>query len=156
MDPWNGLMRQTSTAMVTIPLSLSFFYKTKKKPDMIDVNGKRFLSWVYVVVVILLFVVCCQGILLWQVVMREEPFVEVRPIFKLPMQIIMGNRPAITPRAAAGLPRPITELIEQCWSHDPNKRPTFHQIVPMLLQSGDCWCSADFFCPPTEDNGVAL
>ncbi len=103
-------------------------------------------------VVVLFF----KGILLWQVVMREEPFAEVRPIFKLPMQIIMGNRPAITPHAAAGLPRPITELIEQCWSHDSNKRPTFHQIVSMLLQSGDCWCSADFFCSPTEYKEVAL
>jgi len=42
-------------------------------------------------------------------------------------------------------PPEVISLIEDCWNHDPDKRPTFRQIIELLQEAKD---KSKFFHPP--------
>ena len=62
------------------------------------------------------------AILLWEICALEPPF-------KTPPKIIpRWRRPALTKIASV----PLRRLLQQCWHYDPNRRPTFAEIVPQF------------------------
>ena len=69
------------------------------------------------------------GIILWEILTREEPYEE-----KEPMQIVVevvneGLRPTIR---AELLDAPLVPLMRDCWHTEPGSRPTFEKIVERL------------------------
>lgn len=68
------------------------------------------------------------GILLWELVTSMRPY-EGEDFTKVTIEILENNkRPIIPDNIAPNL----RILIEKCWDRDPEKRPSFHQIVTML------------------------
>ncbi|CEG50421.1 tkl protein kinase [Plasmopara halstedii] len=68
------------------------------------------------------------GIVLWELLARDQPFRGLTPIqaaFAVARQLM---RPAL-PRQT---PQKIGELIEHCWHHDPARRPDFGAILEAL------------------------
>ncbi|KAF2072479.1 hypothetical protein CYY_006211 [Polysphondylium violaceum] len=73
------------------------------------------------------------GIILWELYTRAHPFDEFsfgQWMSKLEDEIIRGLRPTIPPSC----PPEYVELIQSCWTHEPNSRPTFTSIVESLGQ----------------------
>ncbi|KAF2077450.1 hypothetical protein CYY_001223 [Polysphondylium violaceum] len=74
------------------------------------------------------------GIVLWELISREVPFDEFYDELKwntiLEDKIIKGLRPTIPSEC----PNPMKELISECWSDDPKKRPSFASIITRLQQ----------------------
>ncbi|EFA77570.1 RasGEF domain-containing protein [Heterostelium album PN500] len=71
------------------------------------------------------------GIILWELYTRSHPFDEYsfgQWMSKLEDEIIRGLRPNIP----ASCPPEYVELIQSCWTHEPNSRPTFTSIVESL------------------------
>jgi GAF domain-containing protein len=69
------------------------------------------------------------GIILWEILTRDEPYEE-----KEPMQIVVevvneGLRPTI---AAEMMDSPLVPLMTDCWHTEPQMRPTFEKIVERL------------------------
>jgi len=69
------------------------------------------------------------GIILWEILTRQEPYEE-----KEPMQIVVevvndGLRPTI-PREHEN--SPLVPLMKDCWAQDPDQRPTFNIIVDRI------------------------
>jgi len=67
------------------------------------------------------------GIILWEILTRGSPFAGVHPT-RLVTQVIAGARPEIPNNCPAAF----RTLIEQCWQHSPDKRPTWPQILSDL------------------------
>ncbi|XP_065178459.1 uncharacterized protein LOC135809116 [Sycon ciliatum] len=71
------------------------------------------------------------GVILWELCSRKVPFSEF-PDFKWMSKISdaveAGRRPTIPEDCQADL----SELMQQCWHHDPEQRPTFKDIVRTL------------------------
>ena len=69
------------------------------------------------------------GIILWEILTREEPYEE-----KEPMQIVVevvneGLRPTIRPEL---LDSPLVPLMRDCWHTEPSSRPTFEKVAERL------------------------
>ena len=69
------------------------------------------------------------GIILWEILTREEPYEE-----KEPMQIVVevvneGLRPTVRTEL---LDAPLVPLMRDCWHTEPGSRPTFEKIVERL------------------------
>lgn len=67
------------------------------------------------------------AILVYEMVTLEEPFKRM-PAVQLAKDVCSGSRPEIP----ADTPDCYRALITQCWSQEPEKRPTFSKIVDML------------------------
>eukprot|EP01129_Flabellula_baltica_P015733 TRINITY_DN8114_c0_g1_i1.p1 TRINITY_DN8114_c0_g1~~TRINITY_DN8114_c0_g1_i1.p1 ORF type:complete len:1122 (+),score=231.22 TRINITY_DN8114_c0_g1_i1:81-3446(+) len=67
------------------------------------------------------------GIILWEIVARDEPFSDVSPI-SIPLYVIRGERPVIPKYCDEKLKK----LIKRCWAKNPSKRPSFNDIVSSL------------------------
>jgi len=68
------------------------------------------------------------GIVLWEILTREEPFAQYQSFDKFKEAIcIRHERPEI-PECVPSL----KALMEDCWQPDPNKRPSFKEIIERL------------------------
>lgn len=68
------------------------------------------------------------AILVWQLVTREEPFADrgqIEAAVAVSMQSARPPFPTDTPEA-------IMKLIEQCWSEDPEQRPSFDIVADTI------------------------
>ena len=75
------------------------------------------------------------GVVLWEVLTRAVPyttnvFAEPPDTWMLQRLVAGGLRPGITAQSGWA----VSELIEQCWSGDAARRPTFVGVVETLLQ----------------------
>eukprot|EP00948_MAST-09A_sp_MAST-9A-sp1_P003083 g3083.t1 len=71
------------------------------------------------------------GILLWSLWMCVEPYQDRSwNVFHLVLKICRGFRPPVPP----SMPRPLVELMVDCWDINPQKRPTFHDIVMRMQE----------------------
>uniref|UniRef100_M4BAK4 Protein kinase domain-containing protein n=1 Tax=Hyaloperonospora arabidopsidis (strain Emoy2) TaxID=559515 RepID=M4BAK4_HYAAE len=68
------------------------------------------------------------GIVLWELLARDQPFRGLTPIQAAFAVARQHMRPAL-PRQT---PVMIGELIEHCWHHDPARRPDFDSILEAL------------------------
>ncbi|KAK1944670.1 Serine/threonine-protein kinase STY17 [Phytophthora citrophthora] len=68
------------------------------------------------------------GIVLWELLARDQPFRGLTPIQAAFAVARQQMRPAL-PRQT---PQKIGELIEHCWHHDPSRRPDFGAILEAL------------------------
>ncbi|TDH73402.1 uncharacterized protein CCR75_002409 [Bremia lactucae] len=68
------------------------------------------------------------GIVLWELLTRDQPFRGLTPIQAAFAVARQQMRPAL-PRQT---PKKIGELIEHCWHHDPARRPDFGAILEAL------------------------
>ena len=72
------------------------------------------------------------GIILYEIFTGEVPFQNMK-FYKITQSIVNGERPKFpTP-----IPKCQRDLIESCWSQDPNKRPTFSKICSELKNNSD-------------------
>jgi len=66
------------------------------------------------------------GVILWQLLTEKVPFEgKFTQTHQLVEAVTRGERPAIPNNT----PKKLRELIEQCWHQNPEKRPTFQQIL---------------------------
>ena len=68
------------------------------------------------------------AITLWQTATREKPWATV-PVWDVPARVIRGKRPPIP----ATLPADYAALIRRCWAADPAERPSFSEILDLLV-----------------------
>ncbi|KAK8837065.1 hypothetical protein M9Y10_037114 [Tritrichomonas musculus] len=68
------------------------------------------------------------SIIVYEIMTSIKPFGNLN-FFMLPLQITKGYRPDISIQ----IPEAYVNLIRDCWSQDPLKRPTFNQIMDRLL-----------------------
>ncbi|XP_073124780.1 serine/threonine/tyrosine-protein kinase HT1-like [Henckelia pumila] len=68
------------------------------------------------------------GLILWEFLAGTIPYEEMTPIQAAFAVVNKNLRPAIP----SGCPPTMKDLIEQCWSLQPDKRPEFWQIVKVL------------------------
>ena len=65
----------------------------------------------------------------YEILTNEKPFSETDKASQIYQKVVMkGERPVIK----ENIPRRFKTLIEECWSQDPNQRPTFDDIVYQL------------------------
>lgn len=69
------------------------------------------------------------GIILWEAVTREEPFMEYSSYEEF-MNAVVRER--CRPRIPRGTPQLIRRLMEQCWQQNSKSRPTFDAIIRQL------------------------
>lgn len=68
------------------------------------------------------------GVVLWEMIAKDQPFRGMTPIQAAFAVARQQMRPAL-PRYT---PLKIGELVEHCWHQDPNRRPTFSDILEAL------------------------
>ncbi|KAK8845724.1 hypothetical protein M9Y10_020642 [Tritrichomonas musculus] len=64
------------------------------------------------------------GIIIYEIITNEEPFKEF-DVFEIRSKVKKGFRPPFN----CPIPESYKNLIERCWSQDPEERPTFDQIL---------------------------
>ncbi|CAJ0863938.1 4934_t:CDS:2 [Entrophospora sp. SA101] len=68
------------------------------------------------------------GILMWTLGAGIKPFHNVAHNEELAQKIIDGKRPKISKEA----PKSYNDLMQQCWDHDPSKRPTASKLYETI------------------------
>jgi hypothetical protein len=77
-------------------------------------------------------VVAFRWAVLWQLLTEKVPFEgKFTQTHQLVEAVTRGERPAIPNNT----PKKLRELIEQCWHQNPEKRPTFQQILDSKVHS---------------------
>ncbi|KAL2612981.1 hypothetical protein R1flu_024673 [Riccia fluitans] len=74
------------------------------------------------------------GIVLWELFTGHMPYEEMSAIQAAFAVAHKHTRPAIPDSC----PRPLKQLMEECWAENPEKRPHFWQIVQRLDELQDC------------------
>ncbi|KAH8397360.1 hypothetical protein KR215_000749, partial [Drosophila sulfurigaster] len=74
------------------------------------------------------------GIIFWEVMSRKMPFYEFNNLHPLAIhkKIIEDNRPKINDMMIYEDSECIKPIIEKCWDHDPEKRPTMKELCDFL------------------------
>ncbi|AGO85889.2 Serine/threonine protein kinase [Pandoravirus salinus] len=73
------------------------------------------------------------GIILWEVLTREQPYAGMSPAAIAVAVIRDGARPRMPDEATmAAHPQAYVDLIHDCWHRDPTVRPTFMEIMTRL------------------------
>lgn len=67
------------------------------------------------------------GLITYEIITGEEPFKSIQ-IYELPSKVVNGERPIIN----NFVPDSYKDLIESCWSSNPEDRPSFDEIVEKL------------------------
>lgn len=70
------------------------------------------------------------GIILWEVLSREQPFKDIELTFSILWNVHKGNRPPLI----EGCPRPIEELMTNCWAKNPSDRPSMDYVVEVMTE----------------------
>lgn len=70
------------------------------------------------------------GIILWEMAGREIPFNDLSAM-EIGMKIALQN---IRPNISPGMPNVLIKFMKLCWNLEPNKRPRFDQLLPILLK----------------------
>lgn len=70
------------------------------------------------------------GIILWEVLAREQPFKDIEVSFGILWNIHKGNRPPLID----GCPKPIEDLMTSCWSKSAAERPDMDYVVEVMAE----------------------
>lgn len=73
------------------------------------------------------------GIILWQIAARQRPYEGADPSV-IEGCVCNGEREELVD----GCPEGYMDLVQQCWTHDPSKRPSIEQVLKILsaIKSG--------------------
>ena len=78
------------------------------------------------------------GMMLWEMIKKEIPFNDLGPM-NAGRAILNGQRPQI-PRST---PKPLQQLIKDCWQFDIERRPSFVEILSRMRKEIICFSGAD-------------
>jgi serine/threonine protein kinase len=81
------------------------------------------------------------GIVMWEVMTRHAPWKKYKRFFEVWKRVLKGERPRIRDRDAENAPRGYMELMKDCWSQNPSKRPSFVvalQTIRVIIMSSGC------------------
>jgi serine/threonine protein kinase len=68
------------------------------------------------------------GLILWEIFMRVQPYGDYKTVSELRRAVCKEDvRPPLK-----GIPQCLADLMEQCWGKDPQRRPSFVQVLEML------------------------
>jgi serine/threonine protein kinase len=67
------------------------------------------------------------GITLWELITRKDIYPGKNPL-NVAMEVVKGTRPPVP----QDCPTEVSQLMEKCWDADPNKRPSFKEILRYL------------------------
>lgn len=70
------------------------------------------------------------GIMLWQLVTRQQPYSDMR-MQQVVVRVVNDN---LRPEFPAHIPERYTELAQACWARDPALRPTFDEVLLRLSE----------------------
>ncbi|GJQ14531.1 hypothetical protein GpartN1_g6322.t1 [Galdieria partita] len=70
------------------------------------------------------------GIILWEMVAKQLPYYGIQPMQVAVAVLSKQMRPPLPPNC----PAPLSQLIQLCWHQDPNRRPSFPEIMKLLEQ----------------------
>lgn len=79
------------------------------------------------------------GIILWEVLSREQPFKEIETTYSIMWHVHKGNRPPLI----EGCPRPIHDIMTQCWDRIPQNRPSMEDVVEKMTQLASLFPGGD-------------
>jgi tRNA A-37 threonylcarbamoyl transferase component Bud32 len=79
------------------------------------------------------------GIILWEILTGAEPW-EGLPAIQIITQVVASESRLEIPD---GTPADLRGLIEECWTRDPNARPTFEEILRRFHHNQICFPGAD-------------
>lgn len=65
------------------------------------------------------------ALVLWSIFSQKHPYEDFSNQYQIIKFVVEGNRP--TP--PAGCPAPVIKIMENCWQHNPESRPTFDEVV---------------------------
>ena len=71
------------------------------------------------------------GIIIWEVCTREKPYDCLSKENILFRVSVRKERPSLK-RINNDTPKKLVELMQKCWEHDPNKRPSFKEIIQFI------------------------
>ncbi|XP_065087059.1 mitogen-activated protein kinase kinase kinase 7 isoform X2 [Ochlerotatus camptorhynchus] len=70
------------------------------------------------------------GIILWEVIAREQPFKSMENPYAIMWKVHQGSRPPLI----EGCPKPLEELMINCWTQNPANRPSMQEVVDKMNQ----------------------
>ncbi|XP_043281270.1 mitogen-activated protein kinase kinase kinase 7-like [Venturia canescens] len=69
------------------------------------------------------------GVILWEILSRRKPFDDIGgSAYRIMWAVHIGQRPPLL----EGCPRPIEQLIVQCWRKIPEERPSMNEVVRIM------------------------
>lgn len=68
------------------------------------------------------------GIILWELVARKQPFVDLQQAFRIQWSVYKGTRPPLV----KDCPKPIEDLMVSCWAENPSERPPMDLVVEVM------------------------
>uniref|UniRef100_A0A182P6L5 Mitogen-activated protein kinase kinase kinase 7 n=1 Tax=Anopheles epiroticus TaxID=199890 RepID=A0A182P6L5_9DIPT len=68
------------------------------------------------------------GIILWEVIAREQPFKHIDTSYAIMWRVHQGSRPPLIDHC----PKPIEQLMIRCWDKDPISRPSMKEVVSVM------------------------
>lgn len=57
------------------------------------------------------------GLVMWELLTREQPFSHIKQMFQIPIKVMEGERPPLPKNC----PKEWRKLISKCWDDDPAK-----------------------------------
>jgi len=74
------------------------------------------------------------GVVLWEICARETPYQNLKsPAAIMKYVTVEKGRPDLT-KVPKNHPVQLIELMVSCWDHDPDKRPTFEEVLDFLTK----------------------
>ncbi|KAF2349649.1 Serine-threonine/tyrosine-protein kinase catalytic domain [Trinorchestia longiramus] len=70
------------------------------------------------------------GIILWEVLTRRVPFLELGQAYRIMWAVHTKRRPPLI----VGCPKLLENLMKRCWDHAANKRPSMEEVVATVPQ----------------------
>jgi len=72
------------------------------------------------------------GLVLWEIFVRKEPYNEYKTVADLREAVCMNKRPIHNKKL---IPSEMFQIMESCWHHQPDFRPSFFKILDLLKHS---------------------
>uniref|UniRef100_A0A182LTQ6 Mitogen-activated protein kinase kinase kinase 7 n=1 Tax=Anopheles culicifacies TaxID=139723 RepID=A0A182LTQ6_9DIPT len=97
------------------------------------------------------------GIILWEVIAREQPFKHIDSSYAIMWRVHRGCRPPLIEHC----PKPIEQLMIQCWDKNPISRPSMKEVVSVMnelckLFTGENEPIGNEFLPEDEDDSYGV